>query len=160
MSIDTLKALSNMSLHSDDVEQSKLVEQNHQECEGRKLRSSCNSLVLAGLHACGDLSVTMLKWVLNMIWTLSLLSNWIKWRSFLFHIWYSLMDNVMLSLFILLDWLDNFGTVRSKQWIQPYKYCAYKKENYTSIAINLHGSLDFNKFIYINHQIMNPYYCL
>ncbi|ESR54267.1 hypothetical protein CICLE_v10021587mg [Citrus x clementina] len=61
MSIDTLKALSNMSLHSDDVEQSKLVEQNHQECEGRKLRSSCNSLVLAGLHACGDLSVTMLK---------------------------------------------------------------------------------------------------
>lgn len=73
------------------------------------------------------------------------------------------MDNVMLSLFILLDWLDNFGTVRSKQWIQPYKYCAYKKkkeENYTSIAINLHGSLDFNKFIYINHQIMNPYYCL
>lgn len=61
MSIDTLKALSNMSLHSDDVEQSKLVEQNHQECEGRKLRSSCKSLVLAGLHACGDLSVTMLK---------------------------------------------------------------------------------------------------
>lgn len=61
MSIDTLKALSNMSLHSDDVEQSKLVEQNHQEIEGRKLRSSCNSLVLAGLHACGDLSVTMLK---------------------------------------------------------------------------------------------------
>lgn len=60
MSIDTLKALSNMSLHSDDVEQSKLVEQN-QECEGRKLQSSCNSLVLAGLHACGDLSVTMLK---------------------------------------------------------------------------------------------------
>lgn len=61
MSIDTLKALSNMSLHSDDAEQSKLVEQNHQECEGRKLRSSCKSLVLAGLHACGDLSVTMLK---------------------------------------------------------------------------------------------------
>lgn len=66
MSIDTLKALSSMSLHSDDVEQSKLVGQNHQECKGRKLHSSCNadnknSLVLAGLHACGDLSVTMLK---------------------------------------------------------------------------------------------------
>ncbi|VVA34498.1 PREDICTED: RRNAD1 [Prunus dulcis] len=51
MSIDMLKALADTPLHKDNVS---------------LLQSSCNadngsSLVLAGLHACGDLSVTMLK---------------------------------------------------------------------------------------------------
>ncbi|XP_062011937.1 uncharacterized protein LOC133728547 isoform X1 [Rosa rugosa] len=51
MSIDMLKALADTSLHKDNAS---------------VLQSSCNadcetSLVLAGLHACGDLSVTMLK---------------------------------------------------------------------------------------------------
>ncbi|KAI5332745.1 hypothetical protein L3X38_022874 [Prunus dulcis] len=51
MSIDMLKALAATPLHKDNVS---------------LLQSSCNadngsSLVLAGLHACGDLSVTMLK---------------------------------------------------------------------------------------------------
>ncbi|XP_016648767.1 PREDICTED: protein RRNAD1 isoform X2 [Prunus mume] len=51
MSIDMLKALADTPLHNDNVS---------------LLQSSCNadnrsSLVLAGLHACGDLSVTMLK---------------------------------------------------------------------------------------------------
>lgn len=54
MSIDMLKALADTPVHKDNV------------C---LLQSSCNadngaSLVLAGLHACGDLSVTMLKCVL------------------------------------------------------------------------------------------------
>ncbi|KAK9275404.1 hypothetical protein L1049_022668 [Liquidambar formosana] len=62
MSTDTLKALSDNSLLGDDVEH----EQDHEKLCGIKLPSSCNgdyeaSLVLAGLHACGDLSVTMLK---------------------------------------------------------------------------------------------------
>ncbi|KAL6283271.1 hypothetical protein ACE6H2_014200 [Prunus campanulata] len=51
MSSDMLKALADTPLHKDNVS---------------LLQSSCNadngsSLVLAGLHACGDLSVTMLK---------------------------------------------------------------------------------------------------
>ncbi|KAJ4726569.1 methyltransferase-like protein 25 isoform X2 [Melia azedarach] len=65
LSIDMLKALTNMSLQSDDAEQPQRILRN-QECVGQKLQSSCSadsetSLVLAGLHACGDLSVTMLK---------------------------------------------------------------------------------------------------
>ncbi|KAJ0045523.1 hypothetical protein Pint_04977 [Pistacia integerrima] len=66
MSIDMLRALTNMSLHKDDAEQPKLMLQNNKKLDRRKLKSSGNaesetSLVLAGLHACGDLSVTMLR---------------------------------------------------------------------------------------------------
>ncbi|KAJ0100819.1 hypothetical protein Patl1_05096 [Pistacia atlantica] len=66
MSIDMLRALTNMSLHKDDAEQPKLMLQNNKKLNRRKLKSSGNaesetSLVLAGLHACGDLSVTMLR---------------------------------------------------------------------------------------------------
>lgn len=66
MSIDMLRALTNTLLHKDDAEQPKLIVQNNKKLDGRKLQSSGNaesetSLVLAGLHACGDLSVTMLK---------------------------------------------------------------------------------------------------
>lgn len=66
MSIDMLKALTGMSPHKDDIEQLRLFEEDNAKLEGEKLKSSCSanndtSLVLAGLHACGDLSVTMLK---------------------------------------------------------------------------------------------------
>lgn len=66
MSIGMLKALTGMSLHKDDAEQLRPFEEDNAQLEGEKLKSSCNanndtSLVLAGLHACGDLSVTMLK---------------------------------------------------------------------------------------------------
>lgn len=66
MSIDMLRALTNMSLPKDDVEQPKLTVQDNKKLDERKLQTSGNtesetSLVLAGLHACGDLSVTMLK---------------------------------------------------------------------------------------------------
>ncbi|KAI9187539.1 hypothetical protein LWI28_029222 [Acer negundo] len=66
MSKDMLKALTSLSLDRNDVEQPKLIVQNDRELDGRKLQSPYNadsetSLVLAGLHACGDLSVTMLK---------------------------------------------------------------------------------------------------
>ncbi|XP_044473958.1 protein RRNAD1 isoform X2 [Mangifera indica] len=66
MSIDMLRALTNMSLPKDDVEQPKLTVQDNKKLDERKLQTLGNtesetSLVLAGLHACGDLSVTMLK---------------------------------------------------------------------------------------------------
>lgn len=66
MSIDTLKALTGMSLDKDDAKQLRPLEEDNAKLEGEKYRSLCNanndtSLVLAGLHACGDLSVTMLK---------------------------------------------------------------------------------------------------
>ncbi|XP_075644693.1 uncharacterized protein LOC142615754 isoform X1 [Castanea sativa] len=66
MSIDMLKALTGMSLHKDDAEQLRPLEEDNAKLGGEKYRSLCNanndtSLVLAGLHACGDLSVTMLK---------------------------------------------------------------------------------------------------
>lgn len=51
MSIDMLKALTDMSIH-DDVKKPELIGQ---------VADNKTSLVLAGLHACGDLSVTMLK---------------------------------------------------------------------------------------------------
>ncbi|KAH7543898.1 hypothetical protein JRO89_XS15G0055500 [Xanthoceras sorbifolium] len=61
LSMDMLKALTSLSLDKDDVEQPKLIAQNNGELDRRKLLSPCNaesetSLVLAGLHACGDLS--------------------------------------------------------------------------------------------------------
>ncbi|XP_030965546.1 protein RRNAD1 isoform X2 [Quercus lobata] len=70
MSIGMLKALTGMSLHKDDAEQLRSFEEDNAQLEGEKLKSSCNanndtSLVLAGLHACGDLSVTMLKTFLD-----------------------------------------------------------------------------------------------
>ncbi|KDP37706.1 hypothetical protein JCGZ_06847 [Jatropha curcas] len=52
MSIDMLKALTDASLHVDIVEHPKL---------SRQVPDDSTSLVLAGLHACGDLSVTMLR---------------------------------------------------------------------------------------------------
>jgi len=54
MSIDMLKALTSMSPHIDNVKGPELIGQ---------VADDKTSLVLAGLHACGDLSVTMLKWV-------------------------------------------------------------------------------------------------
>lgn len=51
MSIDTLKALADIPLDKDNVSSVQTS------CKG----DSGTSLVLAGLHACGDLSVTMLK---------------------------------------------------------------------------------------------------
>ncbi|OVA07354.1 Methyltransferase domain [Macleaya cordata] len=74
LSSDVLKALSGTLSPTDDVEQSNRVEVDSQkpslqvlEADIGKLSSSSNkpktesSLVLAGLHACGDLSVTMLR---------------------------------------------------------------------------------------------------
>ncbi|KAH8503114.1 hypothetical protein H0E87_014428 [Populus deltoides] len=52
MSIDMLKALTSMSPHIDNVKGPELIGQ---------VADDKTSLVLAGLHACGDLSVTMLK---------------------------------------------------------------------------------------------------
>lgn len=52
MSIDMLKALTSMSPHIDNVKRPELIGQ---------VADDKASLVLAGLHACGDLSVTMLK---------------------------------------------------------------------------------------------------
>ncbi|TKY49344.1 RRNAD1 protein [Spatholobus suberectus] len=64
LSIDTLKTLVETSLPGDNIEQSRLKEEN-QEDQGKLhwLGDANNkpSTVLAGLHACGDLSVTMLK---------------------------------------------------------------------------------------------------
>ncbi|MBA0681062.1 hypothetical protein Goari_012724 [Gossypium aridum] len=57
MSLETLKSLTTMSSHKGDVEQPKLIEQDLE----LGLADRGSSLVLAGLHACGDLSVTMLK---------------------------------------------------------------------------------------------------
>ncbi|KAB5547946.1 hypothetical protein DKX38_011352 [Salix brachista] len=52
MSIDMLKALTSMSPHIDNVKRPELIGQ---------VADDKTSLILAGLHACGDLSVTMLK---------------------------------------------------------------------------------------------------
>ncbi|XVF18237.1 hypothetical protein REPUB_Repub11eG0004100 [Reevesia pubescens] len=62
VSLDTLKALSTLLPHKDDIEQPKLIEQDLEQI-GRTGNES--SLLLAGLHACGDLSVTMLKTLLE-----------------------------------------------------------------------------------------------
>lgn len=74
LSSDTLKSLSASSFHRDDVEPLKKVEKYASwpvpeglEVNGEKEHFSSDnqcvksSLVLAGLHACGDLSVTMLR---------------------------------------------------------------------------------------------------
>ncbi|GAV74887.1 Methyltransf_32 domain-containing protein [Cephalotus follicularis] len=64
MSIDTLKSLTNMSNKAAELLKPNFP--SDEEHDERRLESSCNadcetSLVLAGLHACGDLSVTMLR---------------------------------------------------------------------------------------------------
>ncbi|KAE9585071.1 putative Methyltransferase domain-containing protein [Lupinus albus] len=64
LSIDTLKTLVETSLPGDDTEQSRLKGESEEE-QGKLHWPSGEdkkpSTVLAGLHACGDLSVTMLK---------------------------------------------------------------------------------------------------
>lgn len=70
LSTDTLKKLSNSLIHNNDFEQSNLFQNDFGEYSrgqyGRKLPPQSgadggSSLLLAGLHACGDLSVTMLR---------------------------------------------------------------------------------------------------
>ncbi|KAJ1430714.1 S-adenosyl-L-methionine-dependent methyltransferase [Sesbania bispinosa] len=68
LSIDTLKTLIETSLPGDDVEQSRLNGESQEDqgklhCPGHA--NTKPSTVLAGLHACGDLSVTMLKTFLD-----------------------------------------------------------------------------------------------
>nr|KYP49102.1 Uncharacterized protein C12orf26 isogeny [Cajanus cajan] len=63
LSIDTLKTLVETSIPGDDVEQSRLKGENQDQGKLHWLSDANKkpSTVLAGLHACGDLSVTMLK---------------------------------------------------------------------------------------------------
>ncbi|GMI88656.1 hypothetical protein like AT1G16650 [Hibiscus trionum] len=61
MSLETLKSLTTLSPHKGDVEQPKSIAQDLE----LGLTGNGSSLVLAGLHACGDLSVTMLKTLLE-----------------------------------------------------------------------------------------------
>ncbi|OMO65835.1 hypothetical protein CCACVL1_21376 [Corchorus capsularis] len=62
MSLETLKSLTTLLPHRGDAERPELIKQGHEQlgCAGNG-----SSLVLAGLHACGDLSVTMLKTLLE-----------------------------------------------------------------------------------------------
>lgn len=66
ISIDMLKTLIGMSLHKGDAEHLGLFKEDNTKLIDEEPKSQCvansgTSLVLAGLHACGDLSVTMLK---------------------------------------------------------------------------------------------------
>ncbi|RVW94301.1 hypothetical protein CK203_037882 [Vitis vinifera] len=71
MSADMLKAVNDMLLSEDDVQCPQQIGQSisqpsHPGLDKRRLPSLCDvhnesSFVLAGLHACGDLSVTMLR---------------------------------------------------------------------------------------------------
>ncbi|KAL6314831.1 hypothetical protein AAG906_029046 [Vitis piasezkii] len=71
MSADMLKAVNEMLLYEDDVQRPQQIGQSvsqpsHAGLDKRRLPSLCDvdtesSFVLAGLHACGDLSVTMLR---------------------------------------------------------------------------------------------------
>lgn len=70
LSTDMLKKLSNSLIHNNDFEQSNLFQNDFGEySHGQYVRKlpppsgadGCASLLLAGLHACGDLSVTMLR---------------------------------------------------------------------------------------------------
>ncbi|KAK7243942.1 hypothetical protein RIF29_38756 [Crotalaria pallida] len=64
LSIDTLKTLIETSLPGDDIEESRLKVESQEDHEKLNWHSDAEkkpSIVLAGLHACGDLSVTMLK---------------------------------------------------------------------------------------------------
>ena len=71
MSADMLKAVNEMLLYEDDHQRPQQIGQSvsqpsHAGLDKRRLPSLCDvdnesSFVLAGLHACGDLSVTMLR---------------------------------------------------------------------------------------------------
>lgn len=69
LSADMLKAVNDMLLYEDDVPKQigqSISQPFHASVDERRLPSLCgtdneSSLVLAGLHACGDLSVTMLR---------------------------------------------------------------------------------------------------
>ncbi|GLU17670.1 hypothetical protein SLE2022_340270 [Rubroshorea leprosula] len=66
MSMDSLKALTNTFVPENNDEQSRMMAHDCEKADERQVQSLCppnigSSLVLAGLHACGDLSVTMLK---------------------------------------------------------------------------------------------------
>lgn len=68
LSVDALKSLANMSLQEDHVEKTSMTgddqeKTNLQESKCLTLGNADEepSLVLAGLHACGDLSVIMLR---------------------------------------------------------------------------------------------------
>lgn len=65
MSMDTLKALTTTLIPEDKIDQPKLMAEHCEMFREIEAHSLCtpneNSLVLAGLHACGDLSVAMLK---------------------------------------------------------------------------------------------------
>ncbi|XP_038899879.1 protein RRNAD1 isoform X6 [Benincasa hispida] len=68
LSVDALKSLANMSLQDDHVEKTSMTGDDQEKANRQesKCLALCNSdkepsLVLAGLHACGDLSVIMLR---------------------------------------------------------------------------------------------------
>lgn len=68
LSVDALKSLANMSLEDDHVEKPSTTGDDQKKINQQesKCLTLCNSdeepsLVLAGLHACGDLSVIMLR---------------------------------------------------------------------------------------------------
>lgn len=64
LSVDILKDLTEMSLIGDDDKNWRLNGENQADdriLHCTKCESEITSSVLAGLHACGDLSVTMLK---------------------------------------------------------------------------------------------------
>lgn len=66
MSMDTLKALATTLIPEDKADQSRLMAQRCEMIDEIEAQSLCtpsneNSMILAGLHACGDLSVMMLK---------------------------------------------------------------------------------------------------
>lgn len=64
LSIESLKTLVETSVPGDDLEQSMLKGENQEDKGKQHCPSDTNNrspTVLAGLHACGDLSVIMLK---------------------------------------------------------------------------------------------------
>ena len=78
LSVDALKSLANMSLQDDHADKTSvtgddLEKTNRQESKGLCRSGKEPSLVLAGLHACGDLSVIMLRLELHDIELLFLL---------------------------------------------------------------------------------------
>ncbi|KAM7495711.1 hypothetical protein LguiB_030320 [Lonicera macranthoides] len=62
LSTDTLKTLSNSLIKKDDVEQLHLIRRGVAENSSKEVsKDNPSCMLLAGLHACGDLSVTMLR---------------------------------------------------------------------------------------------------
>ncbi|XVE52851.1 hypothetical protein DITRI_Ditri02bG0157500 [Diplodiscus trichospermus] len=62
MSLETFNALTTLLSHKGDVEQPEVIEE---DSEQLSWTGNGSSLVLAGLHACGNLSVTMLRTLLE-----------------------------------------------------------------------------------------------